>query len=305
MDDPDKKVTRTMAKRLMCLAAASALWLNAGGGVIGVAVTDGQMQVDRAAVSGNSNLAEGSSILTAAQATRIQLNNGNRATLAPNSAARVYADRLVLEKGMGVVGSAGYRLQARGLEFAPATQQSRVQVLVNGGAVQVAALDGPVKVIDAGGLVLARVNPGTAMEVRPGAGAAGTSTVTGTLRQEGGKFVLRDQVTNLDVELRGSQLQERLGQMVQATGRAGASADHESQVIEVASLTRFEQEPQEPGGARPTGGGKPSGGAKPAGAKSGMSSGAKVGIIAAIGAGAGVGIALGMSGKGSNTSVSR
>ncbi len=292
-----------MAKKLICLVAASALWLTAGSGVIGVAVTNGQMQVDRAAVSGNSNLAEGSSVLTSAQATRIQLHNGNRATLAPNSAARVYADRLVLEKGMGMVGSSGYRVQAGGLEVAPAAWQARAQVLVKGGTVQVAALEGPVKVLGAGGIVLARVNAGTAMEVQPDAGAAGTSTVTGTLRQEGGRFLLRDQVTNLDVELRGSQLQSRLGQMVQATGRANASADRESQVIEVASLSHFEPERQEPGGARPTGGAKPSGGSSP-GAKSGLSSGAKIGIIAAIGGGAGVGIALGMSGN-DNKPVSR
>lgn len=293
-----------MATKLMCLVAASALWLSAGNGVIGVAVTNGQMQVDRVAVNGNSNLSDGSSVLTTMETTRIQLSNGNRATLAPNSAARVYSDRLILEKGMGVVGSAGYRVQAGGVEIAPAEQQARAQVLVNGHAVQVAALHGSIKVLGAGGIVLARVNPGVAMEIQPGAGAAGTSTVTGTLRSESGKFLLRDQVSNLEIELRGSELQKRLGETVQATGRASASADRESQVIEVASLTRLEAEAQEPGGgarptddtkrrkrraggAVPTGGGKTTGGA--AGAKAGLSAGAKIGLIAGIGGGAAVG----------------
>jgi hypothetical protein len=280
----------TMAACGFCLEA---------GEVIGMAVSNGQMQVDRAAVTGNANLSDGSRVLTTGEAMRIQLSNGNRATLAPNSAAQVYANRLVLKSGIGVIGSAGYKLQANGVEILGGTPAARAQVRVNGGTLQVAALNGPVKVMSADGMVLAKVRSGTAMEVTPGAGAAGTSTVTGTLRQESGKFMLRDQVSNLDVELRGSELPNRVGQYVQATGRARMSADRESQVIEIAMLTGAEMEKgeQQPAdGAKPTTGQKkPTGGSSP-GAKSGMSSGAKIGLVAAIGGGAAVGIVLATSG---------
>lgn len=304
-------VKATTARQLIIGVAFSTLCLQASGGVIGIAVSNGQMQVDRATVTGNANLNDGSSVQAAAEAARIQLNNGNRVTLAPDSAAQVYADRLVLQRGLGVVGSPGYRVLALGIEIVPESAASRAQVRVSGATVQVAAVNGPLKVTGGNGIVLAKVYAGGAMEVTPpAAGSAPTSTVTGTLRQESGKFMLRDEISNLDVELRGSGLTGQVGRNVQATGRASVSANKESQVIEVARLMLAKAAEEQSGGARPTTGEQGDRKKRPAAAptgggaaKTGMSAGAKVGIIAAIGGGA-AGLALGLSGSDSK-SVSR
>ncbi|MBI4889136.1 MAG: hypothetical protein HY821_00835 [Acidobacteria bacterium] len=280
-----------MAKGLW-IAGAFSLVAMAGSGVIGVAVSNGAMRVNQAQVSGNANLAEGSSVQAAADAARIQLTKGGRATLAPNSAARVYADKLVLESGVSVVSTPSYRVEARGLQIAATGGQA--QVALTGGVVKVAALTGQAQVRNAEGLLLAKVAPGKVLDLTPGAGASAQSSVTGVLRQDGARYVVTDRLTNVDAELRGSNLQKELGQLVEASGTVKAGADRNSQVIEVARLNRVDDEnaPQS-GGQVPTGGGqKPTEGSKgptkPTG--TGMSAGTKVAIGVAIAGGAGAGI---------------
>lgn len=281
------------------LPMAFLLTAQAGSSVIGMAVSNGQMQVDRSTVTGNANLLDGSSVKTNADVSRIQLTNGSRATLAAHSEAQVYADHLVLQKGSSFVASPSYRLQTRGLEVAPAVRGAQAHVVLKDGVVNVAALNGPVQVRSADGVMLASVRPGTALDLTPGAGSSGTSTMSGTLRQESGKFLMKDQITNLDVELRGSNLATEVGRTVEVTGKATPTANRDSQVLEVASLNRLE-EPGQSGGARPTSGGTGKPEKKPAGAGSGsggsggsgMSHGTKVAIVVAVVAGGGVGAAL-------------
>ncbi len=278
--------------KVLWMAGVFSLAAMAGSGVIGVAVSNGEMKVDKAAVSGNANLAEGSSVRAAGDAARIQLTKGGRATLAPNSAARVYADRMVLESGVSVVSTPAYKVEAKGLQIAAAGGQA--QVALNGGVVKVAALTGQAQVRNAEGMLLAKVAPGKVLDLTPGAGAGGQSTVTGVLRQAGSKYVVTDRLTSVDAELKGSNLQKEVGQLVEVSGAVKAGADRNSQVIEVARLNRVENEntPQS-GGQVPTGGGqKPTEGSKgptkPTG--TGMSAGTKVAIGVAIAGGAGAGI---------------
>jgi len=279
--------TRTFAT-VIILAVITAIAGMAGSDVIGVAVSNGKMQVDRSEVTGNANLSEGSSVRTQVEPSRIQWKNGGKAALAPNSTARVFGDRIVLEQGTGFVSTPALRAQAKGFDVFP-VDGGQAQVSVRDGVVQVAALSGTVKVKGSDGLMLAKVVPGKALDLAPGSGAPGVSTMTGVLRSEGGKFLLKDQITNLDVELRGGNLVPEAGKLVEVTGKASASADRESQVIEVAKLTRMEPDPQS-GGARPTeAGSKPTSGPKQESKSGGLSNGAKVGIgVAAAGGGAAV-----------------
>jgi len=285
----------------MIVFAVVAVMTAQAGSVIGMAVSNGQMQVDRSQVTGNANLSEGSTVKTGSEPSRIQLTNGRRAMLAPGSAAQVYADRLVLESGLSLVATPAYKLQAGGFEVVAAASDAQAQVMVKGGVVQVAALNGPVKVRDGAGMVVAKVNAGSALDLTPGTKGDATSTMTGVLRQESGKFMMKDGLTNLDVELRGANLSGEVGRAVAVTGRASASGDRESQVIEVARLTRVEADPQS-GGAKPTSGdskkpsggtGGGSGGGSAPKTSAGMSSGAKIAIALVIaGGGAGAAIAL-------------
>ncbi len=274
------------------MLAASAAW--AGSDVIGVAVSNGRLEVDRSEVTGNANLSEGSTVRTRAEAGRIQWKSGAKAALAPNSSARVFGDHFVLEKGTGYVSTPSMRAQARGFDVIPA-EGGQAQVALLDGGVQVAALRGSVKVKGADGMVLARVIPGKALDLAPGAGAAGESRMTGIVRNEGGKFMLKDQITNLDVELRSGNLAREVGRLVEVSGKSSPTADRESQVIEVATLTHMEPDPQS-GGARPTEANKPPSGTKPNGGGGGLSHGAKVGIaVAAAGGGAAVAVFATMS----------
>lgn len=281
-----------------------AVALQGGNPVIGVAVSQGRMEIDRAAVEGNGNLADGATVKSTKWPARIQLTNGNRATLSANSQARVFSDRMVIENGQGLVTAGGYRAEALGFSAMPAVTGAQAALDVRSGSVQVAALNGPVKVTDRAGIVVARVQPGRPLQFEPAATAAtGVSTVTGLVRREAGRFYIKDNITNLDVELRGGQVERQLGRRVQVTGPVQASADRESQIVLVSRLSRVAsaQDPAQTGGnPQDTGGNRPDT-EKP---KTGMSNGAKVALVLVIAGGAAGGIIAATSSKKSD-SVSR
>ncbi len=267
------------------ISAAVAL---AGGPVIGVATSPGKLLVDRVEVEGNSNLFDGAQVRATAP-VRIDLSSGARLTLAPGSQGRVYQNRLVLENGEGAVLSAsGARVEALGFQVTPSAQ---AHIAIRGGSAHVSALNGPVAVRNSQGLILARLNPGSALSFEPASGPA-VSQMTGTVRSENGRLFLRDEITNLNVELRGAALASEVGRRVEVFGQAAPSADNQSQVILVARVNRLAEDAQE-GGNRRAGGTpqqQPSTPNRPAsGGGGGMSAGAKIAIVAAIGGGAAVG----------------
>jgi hypothetical protein len=278
----------------LLLLALSAVAL-ASGPVVGVAVSPGKLQIDRVDVEGNSNLFEGSRVAAAAPA-RIDLSSGARLSLGAGSQARVFRNRLVLEQGEGaILSSAGARLEALGFQVAPAEPSAQAHVAILGGsAVQVSALNGHVAVRNTQGLILARLNPGSALSFEPSSGSA-NSLMKGVLRSENGRFLLLDETTNLNVELRGAALSSEVGRRVEVSGQASPSADNESQVILVTRLNRLPEANQESGNRRASGAPQqqPSTPNRPAsgggGGGGGMSAGAKVAIVAAIGGGAAVG----------------
>jgi hypothetical protein len=274
--------------------------------VIGIAVTSGQLQVDRATVVGNANLREGSHIATADAAARIQLAGGVRATLGLNSEARVHAGRMELARGAGLVAAPEYRLVAGGYSV-HALAGAQAQVYRQGDSVDVAAVNGAVLVRDNQGLLLAKVTPAQPLRFEPG--TPGISSMTGVLRHERGEYRLQDEVTNLDVVLRGENLDRHSGRRVQVSGSAAPEGD--SQVIQVARLSR-EAAQQTTGAAKPTATGAAKPGAKApsstrsgGGAGGGMSAGAKIGLIAAIGGGGAAAALLLGGGDSGSPSISR
>jgi len=219
-------------------------------GVIGVAVSNGKMEVNRSEVTGNANLSDGAMLRSITEPLRIQWSGGGSAALGPHSAAQVYGDRLVLQAGQGVVGTPAVRAVAKGYEV-QAEAQSQAQLALHDGMLQVAALSGTVKVRGADGMMLARVSAGQALDFVADSSAGGVSTMRGTLRGQDGRFFLKDELTNLDVEVRGASLQPSVGRLVEVSGKAAPSADRQSQVIEMARLTTLETDPQS-GGSQPT-----------------------------------------------------
>jgi hypothetical protein len=291
-----RSVRKFAAVSLACLAAMTAT-LPAAQPVIGVAVSQGRMEIERAPVDGSGNLTDGSMLRSAASPARIRLANGHSATLAAHSRARVFAGRIVLEQGQVLATSAGYRTEAMGFQAVPSGSQPQTLLALLEKQVQVSAVRGFATVTDGQGVTIARVPAGRALSLEPSTAATeGQADFTGLLRRERSGFVLKDDVTNLDVELRGAGLERHAGSRVHATGKAEISKDGKSQVVLVSRLMGAQDAPPQD---RPAGGNRPD--TEPR--RTGMSNGAKVAIIAAVAGGAAVGVVAATGGK--SDSVSR
>ena len=161
---------------------------------IGLAVSDGEFQVNHTAVNGSATLFDGAIVQTGEAASRIDLN-GASMVLGANSRAKVEGKRIVLEQGLAALHQgSGYRFEARTLRIAPATEKAAAQVQLDGGnRVLVAAVNGPVRVYSGSGLLVASVVPGNNLSFEPQAGAAADGfDRTGCLLFKDGHFALVD-----------------------------------------------------------------------------------------------------------------
>lgn len=263
----------------------------AAGPVIGVAVSEGPLRLNQSLIQGNANVEAGSVVESMAAEVRVRLSNGVAASLAPQSSARFDGQGVELRSGGGVfANSNGYPVNALGFDIRP-EGNSRANLYLADGQLQVGALSGTILVSNRDGILVARVMSGKAVAVTPAAANDSTSTMTGTLRQQSGRWILRDELTNVLSELRGAEFGEHAGKRVHVTGTTTAAAGNSDRVVEVARLTPAAQG----GAARPT---SPQGASRPgssAPAKqggAGMSSGAKVAIIVAVAGGAAGGVVL-------------
>jgi len=218
-------------------------YLLASGPVIGLVMANGSFQMDRSTIRGNASLLDGSTLETGKAASRLELNNGVHVKLAPESRARVYAARTVLEQGTGELqSSAGYPIEARGLSISPAEANSVAQVRLDGAkTVQVAALSGAVRVTNAQGVVVGNLVAGMGVAFSPQAGAPSSTTASGCLLKKADKFILVEQTTNVTLEVQGSGLASELGNRIQITGVAAATAptvSGASQVVTVSTVNR-------------------------------------------------------------------
>jgi hypothetical protein len=208
--------------------------------VIGTVVAKGTFRLDNATVTGNATLFEGATIETKSAASRMELATGARVSLGTDSRARFYGDRMILEKGEGRLEKAeSFRFEARGLIIQPETGNASARVVLTGGArVELAALSGSFRVLNARGLLVANVASGHALELEPQAADTATK-LTGTLRNVGGHFLLTDETSNVTVELAGPGLAKEVGNRVEIMGQMDPSATpvtDASQFIQVTQL---------------------------------------------------------------------
>ena len=204
------------------LAIGTVAVLSAAGGAIGMAVANGSFQVDHAAIYGNGTLFDGSVIETAKASSQLQLTDGVQMRLAGASRAKVYQRRLVLEQGLGEMESAvGFEVEARSLHITAAPGSlARVKV-ENGRNVLVSAVRGTLRVTNAGGVLVARMETGNSLAFDPqAAGATAPTRASGCLLEKSGKFLLAERTTNIVLELQGSDLDKQLGNQVEITGKA-------------------------------------------------------------------------------------
>lgn len=264
---------------------------SAAGPIIGVAVSEGSLLVNQGTIQGNANLEAGSVVTSLASEVRVRLSNGAAASLIPKSVAQFGGQSMELKSGGGIFSNAnGYPVNALGFDVR-SEGSAKAKLYMEHGQLQVGALDGQVKVTSRTGVLVARVMPGKALALAPAALNDSTSTMTGTLRQSGDRWTLRDETTNVEAELQFMTPNDYAGRRVEVTGKALGSNGRADQVIEVARLIPA---PEQGGAARPTtgqaGSSKPGSTAPAKQGGGGMSSGAKVALILAVGGGGAAGV---------------
>lgn len=231
------------------LQAFLALWLSVTMGIgsaaspmIGMAIAKGTFALDESKVSGNGTLFEGSVLQTGAASSEVRLNNGVRMLLDGSSRTKIYRDRMTLERGTGQVeGNAAYRIDAAGLQVtSPKGSVAKVAMRLDK-RLLVAALNGPVTVRTASGLLVANLGSGHALEFdTQDAGAAAPVEMQGKLEKRDGRFFLTDSNTGVTVEVKGDNLDRHVGAVIKLMGvvdpvaKAAAGA---SSVVNASSIS--------------------------------------------------------------------
>jgi len=261
-----------------CFAASTA---------IGLVVANGSFQLDQSSVRGSATLFDGNVIETNVSSSQLQLNNGVSLRLAAETRARVFASRLVLEKGIGQLESTKYRIEAAGLRVEADKPGATARVQVTGpNRVVVAVREGAVHVSNSDGVLIARLTSGREMLFEPQEGSATTVTkISGILALKDGKFVVVDRVTNVTMQVQGTGLEAEVGNLVEITGTVDAAAPTvpgASQLVNVTSIKRLTRGKREAAGA--AGAGAAGGGAAAGAAGGGLSTGAIVAIVGGVAA---------------------
>ena len=308
------------------LVLAGAVTAMAAPPVIGMITASGHFTLDRSEVWGNATLFDGASVETTSASSDVTLRSGVRVQLGGSSRASISGRRMILRQGASQVSAAApYEVDAGSFQVRPAGTDARMTVAyVSGGAIEVAALRGEARVALPGGALLASVGAGQS-RIFALQNAAGRSVVhKGCLVTKEGHYEIQDQDTEEVVEITGtpSLLNPAVGNRVTATGTASAARpsvtpatsvmlasavaiDQRGGCLSVAAALNASTEagqavppPAAPAGAG--GAGAPSQAPKAAGG-GGMSTGAKIGIIAAV-AGGGAGAAIALAGHKGSTS---
>jgi hypothetical protein len=299
-----------MMSLIMALAAGGMGEAASGAApVIGTVVAKGTFRLDNATVTGNATLFEGATIETKNAESRMELSGGAKVLLGTESKARFYGDHMVLEKGGGQLEKAsGFRFEARGLTIQPETGNASARVTLTGGArVELAALSGSFRVLNARGMLVANVGAGRGLALEPQAGDAATK-LTGTLTKVGGHYLLTDETTNVTVELAGQGLAKEVGNRVEITGSMDPTATPVTDASQFVRVTALKHLGKGTGtGAAAAGRGGAAGGGTAGGGGLGMST-TTIAIIGGVAAAAtlgGLAAAGKLPGQGSASTISR
>src|SRR5215831_2286260 len=102
--------TRHIAALIVCASLGAA----ANNSSLGFLTTEGSFQLDQSKIWGTATLFEGSLVETKVASCKIHLSNGSEIEMAPDSRARFFAGRAVVEKGaIELHASAAYQVDAR------------------------------------------------------------------------------------------------------------------------------------------------------------------------------------------------
>ena len=224
----------------ICISIALILATNltlgmAAAPAVGLMTASGSFTIDNSSIAGNATLFEGNQIETGRASSQLHLNNGATMQLAAESRGVVYRDRLVLERGSGRFEN--YGVEAMSLRIRPEGGNASAEVLVRKssrsepGLVQVAALNGPVRVTAANGVVLANVQAGRTLAFVPEMPApTAATTITGCLESAGSRMLLTDETSLVRFDVVGAAAAKEVGHRVHIAGSVTPIPDSLSQV---------------------------------------------------------------------------
>jgi len=277
-----------ITRSLISLITSGCLFIaNCETSSIGVVKSSGDFHVNSSALRGNGTVFDGSLLETAAARSEVQLSNGTRVTLTPESRAKLFRDRTVLEKGSSEVKSAGnYKVSALGMTMTPESKGTVMQIAMNQPRrVSVSALGGAVEVRSAAGMLVARVMPDTALEFDPQAGASTASNLTGCLEAVSGKYFLTDETTNVKVEVQGNGVEKAAGSRVKMTGATipgETPAGGAAQLVSATDITKVGSCKKKVAAGAAAGGGAAGATAGGGAAAGGLSAGAIAAIVGGV-----------------------
>jgi hypothetical protein len=281
---------------------------------IGVVTASGPFQLEGSRVWGNSTLFDGAKIVTTDASSELALTGGVKVQLAAGSSARIWKGRLELERGTSqVTATSGFQVNAGGM----IVDGARYRVDLQGERLEVAALTGNARVLGSRGNMLASIPVGRNMAFA----MQQVITRAGCLVYKAPGFIMQVDNSPEVLQLSGGALTQNVGNRVEITGAPAATSatiSPATTLVNVTSLTlrttggclttaaalnAQTSAPSTTPAPTPTATRAPSTPASntPTVARTGMSTGAKVGIIAAIGGG-GAGAALALGGKKKSTS---
>lgn len=291
----------------------------AAGPSIGIAMASGPFEINHSMVQGNASLFEGSEIRTSVASSKLRINGGARLEIGTDSLVKVYGTHTVLEKGAGQLeGGDAYRLEARTMQISGAAPKAIARVQLDGdNAVLVSALNGAVRVMNAKGIMLAKVPAGANLRFQQGGGAADAVDISGCLLKKSGKAIIVDMTVNQIFELQRADQSKDFGNRVTIKGKVVEGSSTVTGVTQIVAAENVT--PLAPGGCLATAAaigadpleapkptptatpvttsGKPAKKPEAAATSGGTNKAVIAGVIIAGGAGAGIVVALASKSK--------
>lgn len=191
---------------------------------IGTVVSAGNFMLNERTLPGSGTVQNGAMLATHAAGATLHLEGGVRLDVAPHSRGRIYQDRLVLESGEATT-QGTYRVETNELRVQPVRGARSAVGFEADGRLKVSADQGPVRVSQPSGLLLAQVMPGRSVLFSPRAGGATNAmSLVGTIEKRDNGLFLMDETAGITVKLQGGELDKFIGKKVRVAGKTDDQA---------------------------------------------------------------------------------
>lgn len=210
------------------------------GGAIAIAVANGEFRLDGYEFRSNVTILEGSIVDTLASPAHISMNAGVQIDLAAGSRAQLFRQQLVLYQGSAQC-SGLYSVAADGLRITATTASATYRIsLVNKNTLQLSVISGNALVKDSQENTVAFVTAGSNLELMvPQNRQSNAFRLMGCIRQSLGRLLLRDDITNVVVSLRGANVAKAIGYAVEVVGTGAdieTTAPNTSPIVEATTI---------------------------------------------------------------------